>query len=389
MQILFVKWKTYGQEILIEAFEKQGITVDTICCDAEKCGLLERCSFLEPLKEKIAQGNYDLIFSFNYFPVVSTACEEMGRKYVAWTVDSPLYALYTRSVFNSCNYLFVFDKSSLWELQNMGVKNVWYLPLASDAENFDTVLANATHKDFHCDVSFVGNLYTDKSFYNVMGDKKAYLDGYMEGLIAAQSKIWGMSFVEEVLKSNTTLGLDKLLRAEEDEGYIGTKYKAFANSCILCEITARERKEYLDFAGQYASVDVYTGSDKKVIPHTNVKWKVDYLTEMPRVFRNSKINLNITLRTIQQGISLRVWDILACGGFLLTNYQPELEEFFEIGRDLVCYFSKEDMVDKMLYYLEHEDERAEIARNGYAKVKAFHSYACRVEELLTVLKGAE
>lgn len=389
MRILFVKWKAYGQEILIKAFEKQGIAVDTIYYDAEKCGLLERCSFLEPLKEKIVQGNYDFVFSFNYFPVVSTACEETNLKYVAWTVDSPLYTLYTKSIFNSCNYLFVFDKSSLLELQNMGVKHVWYLPLASDAENFDALFENASKKDFHSDVSFVGNLYTDKSFYNAIGDKKKYLDGYMEGLIAAQSKIWGMSFVEEVLKANTTLGLDKILQTEDDEEYIGNTYKAFANSCILCEITARERKEYLDFAGQYVSVDVYTGSDKKVIPHTNVKGKVDYLTEMPRVFHDSRINLNITLRTIKQGISLRVWDILACGGFLLTNYQPELEEFFEIGSDLVCYFSKEDMVDKILYYLEHEEERTEIARNGYEKVKAFHSYGCRVGEMLMVLKDIE
>ena len=95
---------------------------------------------------------------------------------------------------------------------------------------------------------------------------------------------------------------------------------------------------------------------------------------MPKVFYLSKINLNITSRSIESGVPQRVWDILAVGGFCLTNYQPELEDYFEIGKDLEVYHNTEELVEKVDYYLKHEEQRVRIAMNGYQKVKNCHTY---------------
>ena len=67
--------------------------------------------------------------------------------------------------------------------------------------------------------------------------------------------------------------------------------------------------------------------------------------------------MNFTIRNIRTGLPLRIWDILGAGGFLLTNYQIELGDFFENGKDLVYYDSLDDMMRKAEYYLDHEDER--------------------------------
>lgn len=53
-------------------------------------------------------------------------------------------------------------------------------------------------------------------------------------------------------------------------------------------------------------------------------------------------------------ISQRIWDVCGCGGFLLTNYQEELTDYFEIGTDVECYFSKEELFDKIDFYLKHD-----------------------------------
>lgn len=388
MNVLFVKWKAYGQELLEQALTDAKLCVDSIFYDADKEGIAQDCGFLAPLSRKLAEKKYEFVISFNYFPVISTACERQGIKYAAWTVDSPLYTLYTRSVYNTCNYFFVFDMSGLKELKALGIKHVWYLPLAADVGYFDRQIQRGKDaKRFSCAVSFVGSLYTDKSAFHVLGTQKDYFAGYMEGLVEAQKKLWGSTFVEEVLEENMAGTLEKALVPINDEEFIGRSSKVFANSCILVEITKRERREYLEFLGRAVDVEVYTGSDTSEMSFFKNRGRVDYLTEMPMVFRGSKINLNITLRTIQQGISLRVWDILASGGFLLTNYQPELEEYFEIGRDLECFFDMEDMRQKVLYYLEHEEERAEIARNGREKVKNFHGYGKRIETILEKING--
>jgi spore maturation protein CgeB len=67
-------------------------------------------------------------------------------------------------------------------------------------------------------------------------------------------------------------------------------------------------------------------------------------------------------------------DIMGAGGFLLSNYQQELAEYFEVGKELVLYDSREDLMQKIDYYLCHEEERQEIARCGQRKIEENFSY---------------
>ena len=78
-------------------------------------------------------------------------------------------------------------------------------------------------------------------------------------------------------------------------------------------------------------------------------------------------------------------DILGCGGFLLTNYQQDMLNFFVPGEDYVYYESRNDLMEKIGYYLEHEEERRAIAQNGYEKVCAEHTYEQRLQEILDVV----
>lgn len=116
---------------------------------------------------------------------------------------------------------------------------------------------------------------------------------------------------------------------------------------------------------------------------------VDYWSEMPKVFRASKINLNFTIPNIKSGIPLRVWDVLGAGGFLLTNYQAEIPLYFTEGEDLVCFDGIEDLREKAAYYLSHEEERNRIAGQGYEKVKKYHSYLNRIQTILKIIEDAE
>lgn len=107
---------------------------------------------------------------------------------------------------------------------------------------------------------------------------------------------------------------------------------------------------------------------------------------MPKVFYGSRINLNFTIPNIKTGIPLRVWDVLGAGGFLMTNYQPELELFFELDKDLVVFESRQELVRKTDYYLQHEEERKKIAQNGYEKVRQSHSYRQRMGQMFEILE---
>lgn len=72
------------------------------------------------------------------------------------------------------------------------------------------------------------------------------------------------------------------------------------------------------------------------------KGPIDYYNEMPYVFNNSRINLNITLRSIKSGIPLRAMDICGAGGFLLSNYQADFYDF--LLREKISYCMSQLMI---------------------------------------------
>ena len=114
----------------------------------------------------------------------------------------------------------------------------------------------------------------------------------------------------------------------------------------------------------------------------NYKGYADYYNEMPVIFADSKVNLNISLKTIRSGIPLRVLDIMGCGGFVLSNFQEELLEYFAPGEECAVYESLEDLYWKADYYLKHEEERNRIAAAGFEKVKRNFTFEERLREML-------
>ena len=130
---------------------------------------------------------------------------------------------------------------------------------------------------------------------------------------------------------------------------------------------------------------LYTPGETPFLPDVKNMGTIHYMYEMPLVFQNSKINLNITLRSIKNGIPLRAMDIMGAGGFLLTNYQNDFDRHFIDGEDFVSYSSREDLYNKTRYYLKHNDERRDIARNGCKAVRENHTYEKRLAEMLDTI----
>ncbi len=95
--------------------------------------------------------------------------------------------------------------------------------------------------------------------------------------------------------------------------------------------------------------------------------------EMLDVFTTSKINLNFSgtyFRTL--GIKGRIFQVCLAGGFLLTEYVPGIEKYFEVDKEIVCFHDTAEMIDKIADYLGHDEERRVIAQAGWKR--ATHEY---------------
>ena len=392
MHILMYRWKAYNYRDIEQTFLLLGHTVDNI--EQELGSYDVSPEFERVIEEKIRGTHYDMVFTVNYFPLISNVCERTGVKYVSWTCDNPLISMYHESVFHACNYIFTFDKTNYLEFRGMGVKHIWYLPLAVDTERMDALLGapeeagrwkaaqDPEMRKYRGDVAFVGSLYERNSYDKIKNRLPEYLRGYFDAVMEAQLNISGANIVEPMLTTNILEQLQEYFQLEKSEGSFSDLGLIFQTTVLGFKIAEIERRRALIELSKHYKVNVYSNSDVSDLLRIQYCGSVDYWSEMPKVFRMSKINLNFTIPNIKSGIPLRIWDVLGCGGFLLTNYQAEIPYYFKEGEDLVCFDGLEDLCEKVGYYLEHEEERKRIAWNGYRKVREKHSYIERIRTIL-------
>ncbi|MCM1267456.1 MAG: DUF3880 domain-containing protein [Bacteroidales bacterium] len=379
MKILFIEWASFGNADIKDAFIKEGHTIVSFPFsnkDARRDAEIE-----DALAKSLRDTVPDAVFSFNYFPLVSNVCKKEGLPYLAWIYDSPYVMLYSYTTVNPCNHIYVFDRAVCREFQAAGIGTVHYLPMAANTERLDALDAGA----FAYDVSFVGSLYTEShNFFDRMESLSDYAKGYLEGLMNAQMHIQGYNFIQESL-SPIMEELYQALPMDPNPDGVETREYLYAQYVINRKLTGQERLRLLTAVTKRHPLDLFTLDPAFSLPNLRNHGTADYYAEMPLVFKKSRINLNISLRSIRSGIPLRAFDIMGSGGFLLSNYQEDFLENFTPGEDFVYYESEEDLLAKIDYYLTHEDERQAIAKNGHDKVASAHTYRDRVRRMLTAL----
>lgn len=388
MEILFYRYNSICEPALISAFTSFGITVHTEEQEMHDKQITPgQC--VEAVSGWIMKAPLAFVFSINFFPAISYICERLKVPYVCWTVDSPVPELFSNALGNAYNRIFLFDRAQYEFFSPVNPSCIHYLPLAADNKQFEKAVLSMTEADYAAygtDISFVGSLYTEKCRYDRL-TLSDHTRGYVDGLMEAQLQIYGCNFIADSLTESVIheiMDADPLFYQGEDLRE-GVERYLVAHQYVGMKLAALERERTLRRLSEHFPVTLYTRSDTSSLPHVDCRGGVRTLTEMPKVFQASRINLNMTIRPIETGLSQRVWDVLACGGFLLTNYQSEIPDYFEIGKELETYESIPELEEKVRYYLSHEDERMEIAIRGYEKVAAHHSYEVRLAQMIKIL----
>ena len=310
-------------------------------------------------------------------------CKKYNVKYLAWSYDTPLN-LDTEEGFDLENvYVFMFDREETTRYNKKGYSNFYHLPLAANCKRLNQY---PVKPEYSHEISLMGNLYHSMlpELSSIMSD---YQKGYLKGIFSSQFPLYGLYIADRVID-------DKLVSE------INTHYKtlnknaiqistAQLNFAFAMEIAHVERITLLRLLSQRRDVHLYTyevtDSEKELLKKVTIHPPIAYGIDMPSLFKSSKINLNPSLRIIRSAIPLRALDIMGSGGFLFSNYQTELAEFFLDGKEVVMYESIEDAVSKAEFYLKHDDLRQKIAANGHEKIIKHFQFEDRI---LTMIKIA-
>lgn len=384
-KILYLDWPCFGKNDVCETFADLGYEVVSFFHKnyTERVDAEFDAAFDEAVTEDIC-----FCFSFNYYPLVSEGCRRHDLPYVSIIYDSPQVAVYSYTIINPNNFVFIFDSDLYRRLAKEGISTVYYMPLPCNPKRVKRTLAKApaNRSRYQADVSFVGSLYyEDHNFYDRLSGVNDYTKGYLEGIMDAQRKVFGYNFIEDVLRPDILAQMQRATGYKTDRYGVQSLEYVFANYFIDRKITQLERLDLLGAVSERFPLKLFTLDQNAPIPKASNMGTADYYEEMPYVFCGSRINLNITLRSITSGIPLRAIDIMSFGGFLLTNYQADFLLHFVPGEDFVYFEDKEDMLEKIEYYLSHEKEREEIAENGQRKVCRTHTYENCFREILDII----
>ncbi len=389
MNALFLDWPCFGAVDAIYTLEQMGYKLTKFF--HKEYQERKSLAFDNYFAEIVNGAKYKFCFSFNFYPVVAENCKKYDIPYISVVYDNPQVLLYSYTLIYPTNHVFLFDKQEYIKLRNMGIPTVHYTVLPVNGTIIDFLSRKPFNQErLSSDISFVGALYNeDHLFYERLSGVDDYTKGYLEAVIEAQLRVYGYNFLEEVLTQNIIEEIARVCPYSEHSYGIETSAYIYANYFLARKITSLERMRMLTAIGEKfpEQLKLFTLDSNVKIPHVQNMGTADYYSEMPYVFANSKINLNITLKSIQSGIPLRCMDILGAGGFLLTNFQADFLDYFLPDEDFVFYSDKDDLLNKIEYYLSHDKERKEIAQNGYQKVLQNHSFEKCFEQIFKIVFG--
>jgi spore maturation protein CgeB len=113
--------------------------------------------------------------------------------------------------------------------------------------------------------------------------------------------------------------------------------------------------------------------------------KAVYGIEVSKIYNASGIVLNFLRKQNVNSHNMRTFEVPACKGFLLTTRSAEQCEYFEENKEIACFSTIEELIDKLNYFLVHKEEAKKYAELAYKRlINNNHTYKDRTKQILSL-----
>lgn len=294
--------------------------------------LVSRVSVVNPMQADaaayIAGLTPDLVLVLNgihaFPPEQAQALKQYGVKTAVWFADDPYFTDVSSQIAPLYDYVFTHEMGCVPFYQGLGCPNVHYLPLAASRKVF---YPQPVGSEYRTDICFIGT-----GFWN----RIAFFDQISRYLTGKKVMI---------------------------SGGLWTRLKAYPRL-----------KHRITLAGTpFEQTAAYYSGAKIVV-------------NLHRAAEDSQHNKN-SRRLPALSVNPRTFEMAACGTLQLTDIRQDLNEFYIPGSEIETYTSAQEWIEKVEYYLNHEDRRREVALRGLHRTMKEHTYRHRLIQLLTTVFG--
>ncbi len=153
----------------------------------------------------------------------------------------------------------------------------------------------------------------------------------------------------------------------------------------------KERTELLYQVSKSVDIDFWGYGVEKLPPDSKIRQRYRgpaWGRDMYYIRGSSKITLTKHISSVSGNFAnnMTLYEATGIGSLLVTDLKSNLNTLFEVGKEIIAYETVDDCIQKIRYYLEHEDERAAIAAAGQQRTLKEHTYFHRMQQLLDILK---
>jgi spore maturation protein CgeB len=344
--------------------------------------------FVENLLRRVLEFRPDFLLTVNHFGLDSEGrlaelLERLRLPLASWFVDNPHLILSRYSGLDTeGTVIFTWDADNVPSLKAQGYANVHSLPLATDATRFRPGLTPGPD-GWRAEASFVGD-----SMQRAVADSLAACRG-------PQSLVEDYAFLAGQFGAAKERSVQDFLEAEHP-GHAASLLALSIEERLACEslltweatrqYRARCVKALAGFDAVVAGDPAGWGGLFKAEDTVRLLPRLDYYLDLPRFYPLSAVNLNCTSRQMKGAVNQRVFDVPACGAFVLTDRREQLAELFEPGREVVVYDEPEDIAGLVERFLRDAPARERIVAAARRRILAEHTYEHRLARLLGIMR---
>ncbi len=319
----------------------------------------------------VAEFKPDFILTSNYAGMdmqglFSMFFEDARIPYVSWFTDTPRMILYNRTVHCSpYSIAATWERGYIPHLKSLGFEHVYFMPHATDPELFH----GPAQDTYARNLAFVG-----ASMISHAEEAWEKLRAFPEITAALRNALDGGRMTRaQFAKGVETIIAPSLLKA------CAPRERRHLELCLVYEGTRRIRAELVQSLAPLG-VEVYGDPEWQMV-HDRCFGDVGYFDALAPFYRSTAINVNSTSIQMATSVNQRVFDCPAAGGFLITDAQKDLEEFFDVGDECVTYRSLDELTELVRRYECDAHERAHIVAKAQARIFGQHTHAQRLKDL--------
>jgi spore maturation protein CgeB len=335
-----------------------------------------------------------LIAAINYSYGLAETCAALGCPLVIWEIDPSTDLLQPLARRADSMRVFTWRRDHVELFEKGGYGAAEHLPLATNPERRKpVVLDEADRLHFGAPVAFVGASMVGQA----QKYKTLFLEAYADFKGGGKgARAGGEALLEAILAAQRNDFSRYLVPALAPRAFpdfvaeLGRRPQTSDPFMLLGEIAAAEKR--LSYVAALAGHGVQVWGDEgwRALERFGVRYRgpAGHNADLTAIYNAATIHIDIGRIYQSDIVTMRVFDVLACGGFVLAEYSDDLADCFEIGREVECYRTQDELVEKVAYFLAQPKEARAIAARGQTRVLRDHTITARVQHMLSTLPEA-